>query len=56
MSITKNITSPFLVNKKEFSIWKKIDTYNLMITDKNLLLNKNRRINKKIKLLPVIIQ
>ena len=38
-----------LPNKKGISIWKKKDIYNLIVINKNLLLSKNKKINKKIK-------
>ncbi len=45
-----------LVKREEYFIRKKLDAYNLVIVDKNLLLNKNERINKETKLLSIAIQ
>ena len=42
--------------KKGFLFKKKIDIYNLIVIDKNLLLTKNGRLNKKIELLLVVTQ
>jgi len=44
-----------LVKRKEYSIRKKSNAYNLVIVDKNLLLNENKRINKETKLLSIAI-
>jgi len=44
-----------LVKREEYFIRKKLDAYNLVIVDKNLLLNKNERINKETKLLSIAI-
>ena len=52
----KNLVLPFLVNKKKFFIWKKGDTYNLRVIDKNLLLSKNGKLDKKTELLLVATQ
>ncbi len=44
-----------LVERKEYFIRKKSNAYNLIIVDKNLLLDKNKRVNKETKLLSIII-
>jgi hypothetical protein len=44
-----------LVKRKEYSTWKKSNAYNLIIVDKNLLLDKNERVNKETKLLSIAI-
>ncbi len=44
-----------LVKKKEYSIRKKSNAYNLIIVDKNLLLDKNERVNKETKSLSIAI-
>ena len=46
--------SLFLANKKSFSIQKKNVIYNLILINKNLLPNKNKRINKEIKLQTIV--
>ena len=47
--IIENFILPSLFIKKEFSIWKKVDAYKLIIIDRNLLLSKNKKVNKKTK-------
>ena len=54
-SITKNFILLFLASRKKFSIYIKKYVYILIFINKNLLLNKNERIEKKIKLLLVTI-
>jgi len=44
-----------LVERKEYSIRKKLDAYNLMIVDKNSLLDENKRVNKETKSLLIAI-
>jgi hypothetical protein len=44
-----------LVKREEYFIRKKFDAYNLVIVDKNSLLNKNERVNKETKLLSIAI-
>ena len=44
-SIKKNFMSLFLINKKKLSIWKKENIYDLIVINKNLLLNKNRKVD-----------
>ncbi len=45
-----------LVNRKKYSIQEKSDVYNLIIVDRNLLSDGNRRVDEKTKLLPIAIQ
>jgi len=42
---TNNFIIRALVNKKKYSIQKKSDVYNLIIVDRNLLFNKNRKVD-----------
>jgi len=44
-----------LVERKEYSIRKKLDAYNLMIVDGNPLIAKNERVNKETKSLSIAI-
>ncbi len=44
-----------LIERKEYSTRKKLDVYNLVIVDKNSLLNENKRVNKETKLLSIAI-
>ncbi len=44
-----------LVKRKEYFIRKKLNAYNLIIIDKNLLLAKNKKVNKETKLLLITI-
>jgi len=57
--INSNATSNFmiraLVKKKDYSTQKKPDVYNLIIVDKNSLLDKNERVNKETKPLLIAI-
>ena len=43
-----------LANRKKFFIRIKKSIYNLIIINKDLLLNKNKRINKEIELLLIV--
>ncbi len=43
------------VEKKEYFIRKKFDAYNLIIINKNSLLDENERVNKETKLLSITI-
>jgi len=52
---TDNFIIRALVKKKSYSTQKKPDVYNLVIVDKNLLLNKNERVNRETKLLSIAI-
>ena len=53
---TSNFMIKALVKKKEYSTQKKSNAYNLIIVDENLLLNKNKRVNKETRLLSIAIQ
>jgi len=44
-----------LVEREEYSTQRKSDVYNLIVVDGNLLSDKNRRVNKEIKLLSIAI-
>ncbi len=44
-----------LVKRKKYFIRKKSNAYNLVIVDKNLLLDKNEKVNKETKLLSIAI-
>jgi len=44
-----------LVKRKEYLIRKKFNVYNLVIVDRNLLLDKNEKVNKETKLLSIAI-
>ncbi len=44
-----------LVKREKYSTQKKSNAYNLIIVDKNLLLDKNRKVNKETKLLSIAI-
>jgi len=44
-----------LVKREEYSTRKKSDAYNLVIVDKNSLLNENERMNKETKSLSITI-
>jgi len=52
---TDNFMVRALVKKKEYSTQKKPDVYNLVIVDKNSLLDENERVNKKTKSLLIAI-
>jgi hypothetical protein len=43
------------VKREEYFIRKKSNAYNLVIVDKNLLLNENEKVNKETKLLSIAI-
>ncbi len=43
------------VKKKDYFTQKKLDVYNLIIVNKNSLLNKNEKVNKETKLLSIAI-
>ncbi len=43
------------VKREEYFIRKKFNAYNLVIVDKNLLLNENEKVNKETKLLSIAI-
>jgi len=44
-----------LIERKEYFTRKKLNAYNLVIVNKNSLLNKNERVNKETKLLSIAI-
>jgi hypothetical protein len=52
---TDNFMVRALVKKKEYSTQKKPDVYNLVIVDKNSLLDENEKVNKKTKSLSIAI-
>ena len=45
IDIIENFISLFINNKKEFFIYKKKNTYNLIVINKNSILNKNRKVD-----------
>jgi hypothetical protein len=53
---TDNFMVRALVKKKDYSTQKKPDVYNLVIVDGNSLLDKNERVDKETKSLPIAIQ
>ncbi len=53
-AISNFITKAF-VKREKYSIRKKSNAYNLVIVDKNSLLNENERVNKETKLLLIAI-
>ncbi len=53
-TIDNFITKAF-VERKEYFIRKKLNVYNLIIVDKNLLFARNKRVNKEIKSLSIAI-
>jgi hypothetical protein len=52
---TDNFMTRAFVKKKEYSTQKKSNVYNLIIVDKNSLLDENERVNKETKLLLITI-
>jgi hypothetical protein len=50
-----NFMTKALVERKEYFTRKKLNAYNLIIVDKNSLLNENERVNKETKLLSITI-
>ena len=54
-SATNNFIARTLVKRKEYFIRKKLNAYNLVIVDKNLLLARNEKVNKETKLLSIAI-
>jgi len=52
---TDNFMIRALVKKKDYFTQKKSNVYNLVIVNKNSLLNKNERVNKETKLLSITI-
>ncbi len=51
----ENFMTKALVERKEYFTRKKSNAYNLVIVDKNSLLDKNKRVNKETKLLSIAI-
>ena len=51
-----NFMTKALVERKEYSIRKKPNAYNLVIVDENPLLDENEKVNKETKLLSIAIQ
>jgi hypothetical protein len=52
---TGNFMTRALVEREEYSTWRKSDAYNLMIVDGNSLLAENERVNKETKPLLIAI-
>ncbi len=50
-----NFMTKVLVKREKYFIRKKLDAYNLIIVDKNLLFDKNEKVNKETKLLSIAI-
>jgi hypothetical protein len=54
-SAIDNFITRAFVKREEYSIRKKLNAYNLIIVDKNLLLDENERVNKETKSLSITI-
>ncbi len=54
-SATSNFMIKALVKREKYFTRKKSNVYNLIIVDKNSLLARNERVNKKTKLLSIAI-
>ncbi len=52
---TNNFMIKAFIERKEYFIRKKFNTYNLVIVDENSLLDKNKKVNKETKLLSIAI-
>ncbi len=50
-----NFMIKVFVKRKEYSIRKKLNAYNLIVVNKNSLFAKNERVNKETKLLSIAI-
>jgi len=50
-----NFMTKALVEREEYFTRKKSNAYNLIIVDKNSLLNENEKVNKETKLLSIAI-
>jgi len=50
-----NFITKALIKREKYFTWKKFNAYNLINVNKNSLLAKNKRINKKTKLLLITI-
>ena len=57
--INLNVTEIFIFKKladsKEFIIQKKNNSYNLIVVNRNLLFNRNKRVIEEIRLLLIVI-
>ena len=53
---TSNFMTKAFVKRKEYFTQKKFDVYNLIIVDKNLLFNKNKKVNRETRSLLIAIQ
>ncbi len=53
---TNNFMIKAFVKRKEYSIQKKSNAYNLIIVDENSLLDENEKVKKETKLLLIAIQ
>ena len=51
----ENFITRAFVEREEYFTRKKLDAYNLVIVNKNLLLARNKKINKETKLLSITI-
>ena len=54
-SAINNFIIKALIERKDYFIRKKSNAYNLVIVDKNLLLAKNKKVNKETKILSIAI-
>jgi len=54
-SAIDNFIIKALVERKKYFIRKKLNAYNLIIVDRNSLLNENEKVNKETKLLSIAI-
>ncbi len=52
---TSNFMTKAFVKRKEYFTQKKFDVYNLIIVDKNLLFNKNKKVNRETRSLLIAI-
>ena len=51
----ENFITRAFVEREEYFTRKKLDAYNLVIVDKNLLLARNKKVNRETKLLSIAI-
>jgi spore cortex formation protein SpoVR/YcgB (stage V sporulation) len=54
-SAIDNFITKAFVERKKYFIRKKLNAYNLIIVDRNSLLNENEKVNKETKLLSIAI-
>ncbi len=54
-SATSNFIIKAFIERKEYFTQKKLNAYNLIIVDKNLLLARNKKVNRETKLLSIAI-